>query len=373
MEKGKDNAEQLKKQYVRIAISIIGIVICSILATIFIRKAFTWKEVNEGSNYTYQTIKNTNYQVQLVSNSFIQKNPQGPDELYIARLIQSIPATFTYQFNSPKRADLSYSYRVEARVIANYKAGNDESGEANEVWNKQYSLIPTITKRIGMGSSFSISQPVAIDYNTYQAEVAAFIRQLALSVDAELRVNMIIDINGTSETGEKIEKTDTVSTIIPLNEDVFKISRDKNVVTDEKKTMESKLVTNVDYSFLAVGVIFFGIALACVIVVGVELLRRSRKSKYYTEVRKILNDYGEIIVEVTNPFDTMDKDVIYLKNFNEMVDLEQELRIPILCYQDDLFGHTSFAIIQEKTVYLFELKKTTTDDSIQPIDPRRGV
>lgn len=350
-----------KSQYFIIIVSIVAIAICSTLATFYIRKAFSWEEVQSSDSYQYETRKNVNYQVNLVQNTFVQQNPQMPDELYIARLIQSIPATFQYQFQGQEAGNFEYRYYVQANIVAHYKK-NDSTSSETPVWSKKYQLVEEETKVIKNASNFNVIVPVTIDYNTYANEVAAFIRQLALSIDAELQVNLIVEVEGTSASGEKISNSDKASLVIPLNQDVLQITRDKDVVSDSKKQIDTEVVNKLDTTSLIIGIAMFAVAVIFVVVLASELLKRTHKSKYFTEVRKILNDYGEIIVEVIHPLDLEQKEKIMVKNFNEMIDLEQELRVPILCYQDEVLGQTTFAVMKETRCYVYLIKQNEVDE-----------
>ena len=349
-----------KSQYFIMIVSIFAIAICSTLATFYIRKAFSWEEVKSSNSYQYETRKNVNYQVNLVQNTFVQQNPQMPDELYIARLIQSIPATFQYQFQGKETGSFEYRYYVQANIVAHYKRTDSESSEA-PVWSKKYPLVEEETKVVKNSSSFNVVVPVTIDYNAFANEVATFIRQLALSIDAELQVDLIVETEGTSTSGEAISNSDKVSMVIPLNQDVLQITRDKNVISDSAKQIDTEVVNKMDTTSLIIGIAMFVVAVIFVVVLASELLKRTHKSKYFTEVHKILNDYGEIIVEVIHPLDLEHKEKIMVKNFNEMIDLEQELRVPILCYQDEVLGQTTFAIMKETRCYVYLIRQSEVD------------
>ena len=99
------------------------------------------------------------------------------------------------------------------------------------------------------------------------------------------------------------------------------------------------------------------ISIIFTVLFGIDVLHFVHKSKYHVELNKILNDYGEIIVEVVNPIPTDNKQIIRVKNFNELIDLEQELRIPILCYINELKAITTFAILNNNQIYQYILKE----------------
>ena len=75
------------------------------------------------------------------------------------------------------------------------------------------------------------------------------------------------------------------------------------------------------------------------------------KSSYTKKINKILKNYGQIIVEVENPIKEKSFNVVKVKDFNEMLDLEEELKLPIIFYEDLYNYKAVFTITKESTIY----------------------
>ena len=86
---------------------------------------------------------------------------------------------------------------------------------------------------------------------------------------------------------------------------------------------------------------------------------------YRTELHKILKDYDEIIIEVVTPIEVKDRNVIRVKDFNEMIDLEQELRIPILCHINEVLGYTAFCILTQDVAYIYKMKEFEKQEEVE--------
>ena len=69
-----------------------------------------------------------------------------------------------------------------------------------------------------------------------------------------------------------------------------------------------------------------------------------------------MKEYGDIIVELASEVKKDGYSIIEVKNFNELVDLEYELRIPITFYEKEEGQYGEFMITNEKNIYLFVLK-----------------
>ena len=74
------------------------------------------------------------------------------------------------------------------------------------------------------------------------------------------------------------------------------------------------------------------------------------------ELNKILKEYGDIIAEADNMPDLTKYDVVNIKQFNDLVDIEEELHSPIICNEirEDL--ESWFLIFHNETAYRFILK-----------------
>ena len=64
------------------------------------------------------------------------------------------------------------------------------------------------------------------------------------------------------------------------------------------------------------------------------------------------------IIEVEN--DNFDKNMVTIdvKYFVDLIDAQQELHVPILCYTDKITGRTWFYMVTDKLLYKYELNKS---------------
>ena len=87
------------------------------------------------------------------------------------------------------------------------------------------------------------------------------------------------------------------------------------------------------------------------------ILNFKPKSEYTKQLDKILKNYDQIIVEVETPVREKEHNVILVKSFEEMIDLEEELRIPIIFYEN-IYKHIAvFTITHNNIVYKYVLRR----------------
>ena len=85
------------------------------------------------------------------------------------------------------------------------------------------------------------------------------------------------------------------------------------------------------------------------------LFQIKTKTKYIKKLNKILKDYNDIIIETETKFDLKNYKVIKVKNINEMIDLEDELRIPINLYKEE--DMATFTLLTNNIIYIYILEE----------------
>ena len=80
------------------------------------------------------------------------------------------------------------------------------------------------------------------------------------------------------------------------------------------------------------------------------------KKTYYTKnYNKIIKNYSDIIVEVSTQPNLENLEILEIKNFDDLVDTEEELKSPILLYEVKKQKESWFVIIHNKYAYRYIL------------------
>ncbi len=102
------------------------------------------------------------------------------------------------------------------------------------------------------------------------------------------------------------------------------------------------------YALLLFGVVLFTVSFGY-FVYQVWRYQVSELSKTRVKVSRILKKYREIIVELEYKPSFEIKNVVDVKDFEELIDVEEEVRVPILFFEDkDKFV---FLIVEDNVVY----------------------
>ncbi len=351
--KKNDENKTIFKQWTSVLL-IIGVFAIFISGFCLVVSGFNPEESSKKELYSYDYNTNFDYKVYLKENNFFNTEYLGMNKQYIASLIDRIEVTANYDFTSTKDLDYTYSYSITATPKGLYE-GSD--GKSVEVWSRAYPLFNSETIS-GTGKKFSISQPITLDYNSYNDLMTNFREQFGLSVDARVDLTLNVNINaGLAGSDTKdLSKSEKINLKIPLLQQTIQINPDY-VNTGHETVYENQNATE---SNINIPYILFGIVLMVFAVVGFVILLRkllviTKKSEYLINYNKILKDYGDIIAETRNVPDLSNYEVIRVKDFNELVDIEEELHSPIICCEIKPDSECWFIIINSGVAYKYAL------------------
>ncbi|MBE6160331.1 MAG: hypothetical protein E7157_04725 [Lactobacillales bacterium] len=333
--------------------SLLGIIITFFISSIvIILTSFNKPDKNEDVLlYSYNVNQDLDYKVNLYDNSYIESSYLGKDDTYISDLIKEIQIDYKYKYAGSKVVPLNYTYDVVATINGEYSLEEEDS----KVWTKEYKLVQNRNGKITDKTSINITEPVSLNFSYYNNVVSNFRKELRLPIKASLIV--VFKINVTGEvSGQKINDTKQMTLSFPLNQQAFKITEkyEENFNNSIKPPVEKK--EKVNSRKLICGIILLSTAIFIFILFFREIFNIPRKNKYTIQLNKILKEYGDIIIEVINPVSEFEMDIVEVKNFNEMIDLEEELRVPIMFYETIEYLEGEFTLVHNNILYKFVLR-----------------
>ena len=338
------------KKWVRLTLLII-IIVVFFASFSLIKSSFKTPEVAP-IEYSYNVKQNVDYKVYLYDNSFIEEEYLGPNEMYMADLIERINILFDYNYSGSKVVPVKYEYDIKGMINGSYQLA--ETGD-NKIWNKEYVLLNPQTGEISDTNNINITESLDIDYAFYDNIVSSFRKELKISISATFDVIMTVNIYGTNDLEGKLIETKKMVVSIPLNSQVFKIEDDYEQKFNRNITPKIEQEESVDRKKLVCGILVGVVGIIIFLGLYEKIFNIKKKNPYNIKLAKILKNYGDIIVEVVNPNDEEGLNIVEVKNFNEMVDLEEELRIPIIFYETIDQYEGEFTIIHGNILYKYIL------------------
>lgn len=335
--------------YTRVILSS-SIFLIFLFATIF----FIVKSLNfEKAEYTnYKEKSFMDYKVYLKENNFYEEKYLGKDMIYIANLVNDIEITFDYMFTIDSLKDLNFSYQVMAKLII-FDSNNNKN-----YFEKTYNITEQETAQMRNSLTMDINKTVFIDYDYYNSIANTFKSNYGVNCESKLLVYMVINKTDTENNQQVfVDKNTELNISIPLSERSVNITLDYKDINKESYMLQKNkyLLGNVKYFVLGM---FFGITSCISLIKVIKLLLKlkQRNSKYDKYIAELLTKYDRLIVETTNLPSFKDKDIIKVRSFSELVDVRDNLKVPIMYYVLSAHNKCYFYIYHNNIIYLNVIK-----------------
>ncbi len=349
----KIKKQKLKKKIKGIIILFFFVIMFFILgnASINVWRFFIRNDMNNTLIYKYNAFRNLDYQVFIVENEFINKPYIEMNRHYITELVDYINLNIGYEFSGVGDINLIYHYKVKGSLIGNLSGLS--SSNYHDIWKIDVELIAEKNNDL-YGSRFSINENIKIDLRDYNEMVNRFRQTLGIPIDAFLKINMIVNIEGIVND-EYFKETDNVIINIPLGVKTFHINKMVEENQLKEITKEETKEKEVGYFFLIYNLL---LVLGAIFIIFIYLKRKwveESYSVYQSKIKRIKKDYDFRIVNILNFIDLPEFKFIEVSAFDELLDFADEASGPILCYENNVNNdlQTWFFIIKGKIIYRY--------------------
>lgn len=337
-----------RKKHLLIAVSSLVFLTIFIFSLMYINNNYSRFQNQDKELMNYQEKGNIDYKVYLKPNNYFSESYLPSGSQYITSVIKNINSNFIFALSTSEFVNVTYTYKAIAYLDVAEKGGSN-------IWNKQYSLLDSVTITKENVKEIALDENIVIDYNQFNNYVTEFKKDYTIAINANLNVDFIIEINGImKDYDEKFSDYVELKMNIPLSEQTIKITTENNL--SDNNIVEASPITENDRNFFVLAV------LGCIIsALGFiwELLRvffKDEASEYEKEIRKILKANDDIIVTSKKEIDLSDNKIIEVANFDELLDAQQELRIPINFFETKKEDRAIFVILNDNTAWRYTIK-----------------
>ena len=166
---------------------------------------------------------------------------------------------------------------------------------------------------------------------------------------------MTVNVLSSYDTTD-INNTQKIIIYIPIGLQAFSITTDyKEKTEDYIYEVDNRIKIYTNYNFV-IGIIEFIVCLIFFIYLFKIIFNIKSKNSYSKKLDQILKTYGSIIVEVLNPVKEEKYEIVEVKNFDEMIALEEKLRIPITFNEVIPTRYGIFTLVYNNKIYKYSLK-----------------
>ena len=310
--------------------------------------------VNKSFDYRYPKVVNFNvnssidYKVKVKPNEFYENEYLDKNMIYVASLIDKINLDFNYVFTIDEASSLDFDYQIKADlIIANER-------RTTNYFKKTYVLSDSKHKEMNNDKKYNLKETIEIDYDYYNRLANDF--KTSYGIDTSSYLNVYLEVNKTSTDNIlKINDKATSAIDIPLSERSIEIKFDskdtvamKQAIADEEIIFHSKILV------MEIILFIFSCIFISKIIKLLSLLVK-KKNAYDVFLKKILKEYDRLIVETTTGIDK-NSNIIKIEKFNELLDVRDNLKLPIMYYNIVSHQKCYFYIKNKEDIYLMYLK-----------------
>jgi hypothetical protein len=352
MKKNKKELPVNDRLYIRIILAVISLQFIVVASWVII-DCLNTEYIEKELIVSYGVNNNVDYKVNYKSSDFFPEGyvPKGTD--YLSVLINNIDINFSYEMYTSKLINTSYTYSIESLLIKNYINGESVS----ELLSKSEMLVPISNQQLGKTNQIIIDENIIINYEKYNMDVLEFEDNFDIDTDSYLLLRMNIENNSNLlGLNKKIKDNRIVELKIPLGREVISISKtiDKNI----QENIYEEHIINKDFNMvLFISAILMILASLPLFIISIsKLLVIINVSNYVRLKRRCFRNNNDIIAEVESLPSLKNVEIIDVKTFDDLTDIEEELKHPILFNEIVKDLESWFVIMDDKFAFRYILK-----------------
>ena len=305
------------------------VIVNTILFIVFIAGCFFAAtktiERKKAEPITYSDTNKIEYKVYLKDNEFYKDEFLGMNRAYVANLIDHIDIDYSYLFNIQTITKMGFNYRIIAQLII-------ENSKGISFVDEKYVVKDTVSKSINNTGTFAVNEHAVIDYGYYNYLANKFKIETGVDIISYLNVYLEVDKKTDESLNYVINDSNKANIKIPLSERALEISFDANNLETTKSITPAEEVV-INYHYLALEIMLFIISTIFIVLIIKDLATLIKsKTAYDKYVDKLLKNYDRLIVETKTKFDMSNYNVTSVKSFTELLDVRDNLKLPIVYY-----------------------------------------
>lgn len=345
---------RLKKNFLRVIY--LFIVLFGVLyGSLFLYDGFYHGPAPSETIVHYNINHGIDYKVGIKDNQFgVNENDTTT---YITELVDSILTNFTYEFLLSKTGQIVYEYEIKGNLIGEYQGALNI--ENSEVWNKEYVFVEKTKMTLNDVSALRFNKELLVNYPEINAQVIAFKNEMKMPITAYMDITLTMNVFGYVD-GEEIHESSTESLHIPFNQIAFDLKKNVPANRQGSISFETSYEKYNIKKFIMSGICYV-IALITFIFKFRIIFNRRKLTKYEAEIEHIMKAYGDVIITLVSPINEEELNVVHVETFNQLIGLEEELRIPINYYEVIEKKLAEFSIIHNSVIYKYVYKNQEED------------
>jgi uncharacterized protein (UPF0333 family) len=352
LKRGNNIVDNKKREYAIITfIIILTLIICSYLIFNVINILRYRAGRPEDIIYTNNMKGDIDYQVYLKPNNFVDAPYVTNDFSFAAPLVDYIDTLFSYDYVGTSNIIVDYDYYIKASIISRY--ASEDAATTKPLWIKDFILLDH-QKGTSNDSKIRIAQHLKIGIDYYNNLLDDFNKSLNIPLNSRLDIALVVKIKGKLENDKTIDKEHLTTMSIPLGVKVFDIditkSYPKSEITYRREPKKAEVSYMIAILYIVLIIVIGGTAFYLI----KSIINRG-KGEYLFKVSKLLKEYDDRIVNVSNFIRYEKLEIVDIPNFDELLTYSDETLEPIIFWEKRSKGHIEawFCIVRDKMLFRY--------------------
>lgn len=325
-------------------ILIFGMILCGLIALYFYKES---RAIVTTTEVAYNETGGVNYKVYLSDKKYYNREYLDEGMQYISSIVDNIELNYKY--------NASYSsgdtFNISKRVLADVKIVDSDNND-KIIYSKQES----IKEEKSTGKEIALQDTIKIDYKKYNGLTNEF--KTSYGISAKCRLVIYYYIQYQNESGD-IRQNKVITVEIPLSEQMINVNKSADINNNSKyvsKTNEG----SINKVMFALSMIFIALTLIQLFVLFKTFIKaKSLESKYDKYISKLLREYDSYITESKDETLDINKTVIKVSSFKELLDVRNNIEKAIVYLKLD--ENTSKFMIIDNEVYEYVVTREEMD------------
>ncbi len=302
-----------------------------------------WGKSTSNFDVTYKVYNN--------DNKFYEDEYLDEYGSYVSSITERIDFSVKYYFETTKNLNIDYTYDLSGEVLAEVY----ESGSTSPIWLKELDINIENTEQLGNSNYLQLDKNISIPFKEYNDMMIEYKNNYRLNISSYIKFTITVNINSLKSINSNISNKDTLTIIIPLLQPTFKIDINKSVSNNRDIYL---LTTNESNNlFLNLGIIGLVITIITSLILFLMYKKTRTKLELFKEQKNnLLKKYEQIIITIEELPNVEGLETIEITDFNDLIDLEETLKIPIMHINILPNKESWFILIHNNFFYRFILK-----------------
>ena len=329
------------------SILLIALVVLAAVSSFFLYYFYKMRNDNLSFNkIDIQDSSSMSYSVLTEDSNFYDSSVSN--KKYLVDEVKDIKTVFNYVVTFSSDVSMNYSYIIEGKIIGNTKGSDDRILE-----KKVYKNDPEVKQMTG--KIINITDSFNIDVPSYVSMKNNFIDKHNIDIDSYIQYDITITYSYDSRDINKSKVEKKVLTImVPISEQVTVPKLTPNEVNTHSEY--SSLTEKDKGTYLAICLELLGSVILFVLTAILVLKRMLTKTIMYKEdLNELFKKYKKVIVKLKNLPDFDNIDVLFVDEFDDLLDVCYVTDKPINYYEVIKDREVIFVIFNDFKAYVYNV------------------